>query len=100
METVKIVFLRIDRIPINGLAELFFYTEKEGEIFLGTDNNPFENEDIERWVKEKKILKLKEPIIIEYNEMLQIGYSEEKVYISNPLIEKLVLVGKLNEIIT
>jgi len=95
----KIVYLQVDHIPVNGLTKLFFFTEKDGEIFWGTDNNTIEIKDIERWVKEKKIFKLIRPIFIKEDEMLQIGY-EGRVYISNPLIEKLVLVGKLYELTT
>lgn len=98
MGTIKIVYLKVDCVPVNGLAQLFFYTEKDDEIFWGTDNNVIQPQDIERLVSEKKILKLIEPIFIEEDETLKVGYYDERVYISNHLKEKLVLIGRLKEI--
>ena len=94
------MYLQVDHIPANELTQLFFYTEINGEIFWGTDNNSIDPEDIERWVKDKKILKLKNPILIEENETLTIGYTEPKVYISNyEKRNEKVLCGKLSELI-
>lgn len=99
MEKIKIVYLYIDRVPINDLAQVFFFTEKNGEIFLGTDNNTIELKDIQRWVAKKKVFQLKEPIIINKDEKIFIGYADSKIYVSNLSKEKLRFIGKSEDLI-
>lgn len=99
MENIKISYIQIDRVPINGVATLFFFTEKNGKIYWGTDNNSIDQEDIKRWILNKTIFKLKSPIFIKEDETLLIGGEDKKIYISNPLTEKMRLHGSFAELV-
>jgi hypothetical protein len=97
MITVK--YLQVDKIPINGLSQLHFFTEKDSNIYWGSDNNAIDPDDIARWLAEKKIVMLKEKILIEDDQILQIGGPESTVYVSRPLREELTHVGELQNLI-
>lgn len=99
MEKYKIVYIQIERAPINTLSRLFFFTEENGKIFWGTDNNPINSEDIERWLLEKKIFKLKNPIFIDEDQTLLIGYPERKIYVSNKIKEQSRLQGEFLQLV-
>lgn len=98
MKKLKIVYLQVDHIPANGFTLLFFFTEFEGKIFWGSDNNQIDQEAIEEWLMARKILELKEPIIIDEDEILQIS-SDERIYALEPMIETPRYIGLLKELV-
>ena len=100
MKKLKIVYLQVDHIPssANGFVLLFFFTEFEGKIFWGSDNNQIDHVAIEEWLAAKEILELKEPIIIDEDEILQIS-SNEWIYALEPMTEKSRYIGLLKELV-
>jgi hypothetical protein len=83
----------------NGVTQLFFYQEKNGEYFLGTDNNSIDLDYIQKWVSKEKISELKEPVIIKSDETLFIDYANLKVYSGDFSRENLKPIGILKNLI-
>jgi hypothetical protein len=99
---IKVVYLQhIDEMHRNqsGVTQLYFYTEKNGEIFLGTDNNSIEPEDIQIYLSEEMISKLKNPVFISEDERLYIDYANLKVYSGISRKEELHLIGILKGLV-
>ena len=61
---INITHLISTEIPKNGFERLFFFTEKNGKFFWGTDNNTIGSINIERWMKDGSVVQLVEPILI------------------------------------
>ncbi len=99
---IKVVYLRhIDEMhrSQNEVTQIYFFTEKEGEIFLGTDNNSIEPGDIQIYLSEGTISKLKEPVLINEDERLYIDYANLKVYSGVSRKEELRLIGILKNLV-
>lgn len=100
MDKIKIIYLQKDGETFaNRLKQLYFFTEKDGEIFWGTDNNPIDPEDIAMYLKSEKIKKLKNPLFIEEDETLHIGYKTERVFCGRPEKKELRLIGELANLV-
>ncbi len=98
MVLLEVTHIRAEPSLLDGFTQLFFYIKKKGVIFLGTNNNPITQENLDRGISEKKILKLKNPLFIEEGAMLLLDY-DSKVYTSKPLKEEMKLQGKLTDLI-
>ena len=89
MEKVKIVYLLIARTSVNTLNRVYFFSERNENIYWETGNNSIEKKDIDELFSQRKVLALKEPILIDQEQILLVGGYGLEVYISNPLKEEL-----------
>jgi hypothetical protein len=83
----------------NGVTQLFFYQEKNGEYFLGSNNKNIAPSDIQEMLSQEKISELKEPVIIKSDETLFIDYANLKVYSGDFSRENLKPIGILKNLI-
>jgi hypothetical protein len=98
-EQIKIVFVLVARHHSWELTRLFFFTEKEGMFYFGTDNSAIDKEDIDGMQEQRKIQKLKEPLFIDKTEELRIGGHAAEVWVCNSKTNKVMRkVGILSNI--